>query len=336
MAALTSQMPMFSAGRRLQSPQARPSKHGSPGCVCAHKAVHPKSSRDKRDEGAVPTSGEDASSPVSTWKDDRSGVTRRQVLSSTLATTALGTEYSGAAAQAVESAGGLERAMAQLTDRVSEFTLPNGLHFIVLKRDVAPIVSCHTYADVGAADEPDGATGLAHLLEHMAFKGTQQIGAVDYSKEVAFLNAEDEEFYAAREALALGNMRAADGHFAQLSKIQAEAAELQVPNAFGALYRRQGGVGLNASTNQDATNYYISLPSNKLELWMAMESERWRAPVFRQLYSEKEERKLVVDNAPLGRFSVRFSAASTMASATFSRARAWRPSRPQVPVRIAA
>ena len=58
-----------------------------------------------------------------------------------------------------------------------------------------------------------------------------------------------------------------------------------MPNEFGALLQRAGGVGLNAVTSHDATKYFVSLPANKLELWFALEAERFRAPVFRELYS---------------------------------------------------
>jgi predicted Zn-dependent peptidase len=54
-----------------------------------------------------------------------------------------------------------------------------------------------------------------------------------------------------------------------------------VPNAFGALLQSAGGVGLNAATSQDSTRYFVSLPSNKLELWFALESQRFQVPVFR-------------------------------------------------------
>lgn len=86
----------------------------------------------------------------------------------------------------------MEELSAALEKRVQEFTLPNGLTFLVLERRLAPIVSCHTYADVGAFDEDAGQTGIAHLLEHMAFKGSQRIGTQDFSREAPLLDALDE------------------------------------------------------------------------------------------------------------------------------------------------
>ncbi len=92
---------------------------------------------------------------------------------------------------------------------------------------------------------------------------------------------------------------------ARLARAQEQAARLAVPNAFGSMLQQAGGVGLNAATGQDDTTYYVSLPSNKLPLWFALEARRFQDPVFRQLYSEKrvveEERKLRLDSSPIGR-----------------------------------
>ncbi|CAI5510685.1 unnamed protein product [Closterium sp. Naga37s-1] len=203
-------------------------------------------------------------------------------------------------------------ALDSLSERVCTFTLANGMRWIVVERRAAPIVSCHTYADVGAADEADGCTGVAHLLEHLAFKGTPVIGTRDAQKESRLLELVDEAFYGLKEAreggAAEGTVKRLEDEFARL---QQQAAELSVPNAFGALVSREGGVGLNATTSQDSTQYFVSLPANKLELWMALESGRFLAPVFRELYSEKEvvreERRLRIDNTPYGRFTEAFA-----------------------------
>src|SRR5579863_2161239 len=73
--------------------------------------------------------------------------------------------------------------------KVTQFTLPNGLTFLVIERHEAPVVSFHTYANVGAVDDPSGHTGLAHMFEHMAFKGTPTIGTKDWTKEKPALDA---------------------------------------------------------------------------------------------------------------------------------------------------
>src|SRR5262252_57115 len=73
--------------------------------------------------------------------------------------------------------------------KVTEFTLPNGLHFIVVERHNAPVVSFHTYVNVGSVDDPGGQTGLAHMFEHMAFKGTPTIGTNNWPEEKKALDA---------------------------------------------------------------------------------------------------------------------------------------------------
>ncbi|KAL0029844.1 hypothetical protein WJX77_003327 [Trebouxia sp. C0004] len=207
---------------------------------------------------------------------------------------------------------GSEDLTQSLEARVQEFTLSNGLHFIVLERSIAPIVSCHTYADVGAFDEVDGQTGIAHLLEHMAFKGSPRIGTKDYAKEAPILEALDEVFYSMKEAEASGRVALAQKLNDQMQKLEEQAAAFSIPNEFGATLSQAGAAGLNATTSHDATRYFMAMPANKLELWFALEAERFRAPVFRELYSEKrvvfEERRMRVDDSPMGRFQESFAA----------------------------
>jgi len=78
--------------------------------------------------------------------------------------------------------------------KVTEFTLANGLHFIVIERHEAPVVSFHTYVNVGSVDDPGGQTGLAHMFEHMAFKGTPAIGTRNWPEERKALAAVDEAY----------------------------------------------------------------------------------------------------------------------------------------------
>src|SRR5271170_7247385 len=73
--------------------------------------------------------------------------------------------------------------------KVTEFTLPNGLHFILVERHEAPVVSFHTYVNAGSVDDPGGRTGLAHMMEHMAFKGTPTIGSKNWPEEKKALDA---------------------------------------------------------------------------------------------------------------------------------------------------
>ncbi len=192
----------------------------------------------------------------------------------------------------------------RVISQVTEFRLDNGMTFIVLERHQAPVISFLTYADVGGADEPDGKTGVAHFLEHMAFKGTQRIGTIDSAKEAKLLDLLDRLDSQIRVARATGNQATLAKLQAEFARVQADASRLVKQNEFGQIVERYGGVGLNANTSVDATRYFFSFPSNKLELWMSLESERFLEPVFREFYEEKEvileERRLRVDNSPSG------------------------------------
>ncbi len=200
----------------------------------------------------------------------------------------------------------LDRVKSQIT----EFTLDNGLKFIVLENHEAPVVSFVTYANVGGVDEPDGQTGVAHFLEHLAFKGTKQIGTTDYSAEVKVLDKLDALFAQIKQAQKSGD----EAKLAQLTDefvaTQSAASKYVKQNKYGEIVDTAGGVGLNAATSADYTNYFYSFPANKLELWMSLESERFLEPVFREFYKEKqvilEERRLRTDNSPIGKMIEEF------------------------------
>lgn len=192
----------------------------------------------------------------------------------------------------------------RVKQKVTEFSLENGLKFIVLERHEAPVVSFITYADVGGVNEPVGKTGVAHFLEHLAFKGTTKIGTTNYAAEKELLNQLDEindRIKAAQKANRPAEVAKLQAEFA---RVEAEAAKYVIQNQFGQIVQQSGGVGLNATTSADATRYFYSFPANKLELWMSLESERFLEPVFREFYREKEvileERRLRTDNSPIG------------------------------------
>src|SRR5215831_15340535 len=88
--------------------------------------------------------------------------------------------------------------LKEFEKKVTEFTLSNGLHFILVERHEAPVVSFHTYVKAGSLDDPAGQTGLAHMFEHMAFKGTPWIGTKDWNQEKKALD-DVEEVYAKLE-----------------------------------------------------------------------------------------------------------------------------------------
>lgn len=202
-----------------------------------------------------------------------------------------------------------------LENAIVEHTLDNGLKIIILERHDAPVVSFNTFANVGSVDDPKGYTGIAHMFEHMAFKGTTTFGTKDYAQEKKLIAVEDSIFMLLRDE----RTKDMDADSTIIEKLTAdyEAAreasfELVEPNAFGQTVSREGGIGLNAGTANDWTSYFLSLPSNRVELWMALESERFLNPVLREMYKERdvvaEERRMRVESNPIGRMVEQFLA----------------------------
>lgn len=195
--------------------------------------------------------------------------------------------------------------LEQVKANITEFTLENNIHFIVLKNPQAPVVSFVTYVDVGGANEPDGKTGVAHFLEHLAFKGTKEIGTSNYQEEKIILDKLDQVFQEIKQAEKEGNQAKLATLQAQFQALNAQASKFVNQNELGQIIELEGGVGLNAATSADSTVYFYNFPANKLELWMYLESDRFLNPVFREFYTEKqvilEERKLRTDNSAVGK-----------------------------------
>ena len=200
-------------------------------------------------------------------------------------------------------AGGFEA----LEDSVVEKTLPNGMKVLILPRHNAPVFTGLIYADVGGANEQQNATGLAHIFEHMAFKGTTTVGTKDYTKEKAALDKIEKAFLALRAARDR-KPKASDEELKNLEdafqKAQEDAQPFVVQNELGEILEREGSPDLNAFTSFDQTVYLYSLPSNKLELWAAIESDRFANPVLREFYKEKDvimEEKRMGESSAFGK-----------------------------------
>jgi predicted Zn-dependent peptidase len=210
--------------------------------------------------------------------------------------------------------------LASFEKRVTVKVLPNGLTLIVYERPEAPVFSYYTLVNAGSADDPQGASGLAHMFEHIAFKGTDQIGTTNYPAEkVALANVETA--YAAYDTEYRKTVGQDAAKLAQLKKAfedaQAAAGKYVVPNQFAELAEQNGAVGLNASTAEDTTEYFWSMPSNRLELWAYMESGRIGNPVAREFYKERdvvqEERRMRIDSSPVGAMVEQFLATAYVA-----------------------
>lgn len=207
---------------------------------------------------------------------------------------------------------------------VEEFTLDNGLTFLLLPREGDPNIAAGWISKFGSVNERPGVTGVAHLFEHMMFKGSHAIGTKDLKRDLEIMDELD-GLYAQMEserAKLLEKQRRgliADADdpavrspehnelLERFNRLIAEQQELIVKDEFSQIYTLNGGSGMNAGTSNDYTIYFINMPSNKLELWFWMESDRLAKPVFRQFYAErdvvKEERRLRVDSTPTGKLN---------------------------------
>lgn len=212
---------------------------------------------------------------------------------------------------------------------VIERRLANGMRLLLVERHDEPTVAGAWVAHVGSSNERPGITGIAHLFEHMMFKGTPTIGTKDYKKDLEILAAQERVRDQMRQEEA--QMRAAyrrgdiddplkpenwTDRYKELQKefnrLIEEQRSILVKNEFERIYSGQGGDHMNAFTSEDMTAYFINVPANKLELWLWMESERIWHPVFREFYAERdvvhEERRLRTDSTPLGKFEEEFNA----------------------------
>jgi predicted Zn-dependent peptidase len=207
--------------------------------------------------------------------------------------------------------------VASFEKRITVKKLPNGLTILICERPEAPVFSFFTMVNAGSAQDPMRATGLAHMFEHMAFKGTDKIGTTDYAAEKPLL-AKVEVAYAAYIEERDKEVGRDEAKLKQLEKTWkdaiAEADRYVKSNEFSKIIEQNGGEDVNASTNYDATNYEYSLPANRLELWAYLESERFLHPVMREFYKERnvviEERRLRTDSNPIGRLLEQFTAAA--------------------------
>ncbi|HQO35995.1 MAG TPA: pitrilysin family protein [bacterium] len=190
---------------------------------------------------------------------------------------------------------------------VQEFDLSNGLKILILERHDSPTFAAQMVFKVGSVDERPGITGVAHLLEHMMYKGTQIMGIKDYQQELPLLKGIEAVGVPLWEEKAKGE-KADQQKIVTLQKkldeLQAQHRKLVLKDELWETYLKNGAAGLNASTGSDYTHYYCSIPSNRLELWCWLESDRMRSPVFREFYSERdvvtEERRRSIDNNPQG------------------------------------
>ncbi len=180
-------------------------------------------------------------------------------------------------------------AQVPLRDRVIEHRLDNGWRFLLLPRDSSPTVSFETWVAAGAGDDPAARSGMANLVKNLLFKGSDRLGTLDWEAEAPALAAVDAAHAEWSAALQGGDAQAIAGARTHFENARQRAAELVDSEAFSRLLEDVGGGStLNAFADLDGTRFVVSLPSNQIEVWCWMEAERFRRPVFREFYAERD------------------------------------------------
>ncbi|EPG64167.1 insulinase family protein [Leptospira wolffii] len=216
---------------------------------------------------------------------------------------------------------------SSLESRVKKVVLKNGIRLLMMKREGSPTVAVYTKFLVGAADETPDIAGTAHLLEHMLFKGTKNIGVNNYEKEKVYLDQirvwgkrldsyrlEERRLIQAGEPVPeklITEKSVLETRFRNLLELH---RKFVISNEDSYIYDKNGGTGFNAYTTNDVTNYQILLPANRLEIWAKLESDRLKNPILREYYTERdvvlEERRMRVENQGMGILREKFLGAA--------------------------
>jgi predicted Zn-dependent peptidase len=194
-----------------------------------------------------------------------------------------------------------------LTGQVIEKVLPNGLKVLMVKRAQAPLVRCILAYRVGSVNEWPGITGMSHFHEHMMFKGTYTMGIkpgtlekdLEFDRQIDALM--DQVVQEESKIKGRDNAKVIDLKKKVSDLISRQKAETIASEEIWGAYQQAGGTGINASTGNEMTQYYVTLPKNKIELYLALEADRLANPVFREFYSERDvitEERRMSENQP--------------------------------------
>ena len=197
-------------------------------------------------------------------------------------------------------------AMAAVNLPVHKEVLPNGLTVLLHPNKQAPTVSCRLFYVTGSVHEVPGKSGLAHILEHELFKGTKKVGVSDSIADAHFMATQDSLQALIRSAKLAGDTAKFKNLSAKHDSVLNEHRKIFVKDELWGAYQAAGGTGLNAFTTDLMTAYIVTLPKNKVELFMWLESDRMQNAVLREFYSERsvvrEERRMRYDDKPTGRY----------------------------------
>lgn len=165
------------------------------------------------------------------------------------------------------------------------YTLPNGLKVYLAQNKDEPRIQTYIPVRAGSNDDPSEYTGLAHYLEHMLFKGTSKIGSHDWKKEKPYLEQISNLYEKHKQESDPDKKRAI---YKEIDSISNVASQFAVANEYDKMISSLGASGTNAHTWFEETVYKNNIPSNELEKWMIIESERFSELVLRLFHTELE------------------------------------------------
>lgn len=165
------------------------------------------------------------------------------------------------------------------------YTLKNGLTVYMSVNKEKPRIQTYIAVRTGSRNDPHETTGLAHYLEHLMFKGTQQFGTSNYEKELPYLNDIERRYEAYRKVTDPAERKRL---YHQIDSVSQIAAQYNIPNEYDKLMSSIGAEGTNAYTSNDVTCYVEDIPSNEVENWARIQSDRFQNMVIRGFHTELE------------------------------------------------
>jgi len=171
------------------------------------------------------------------------------------------------------------------TRGVRMYTLANGLTVYLASGGSKQLIYTSIVVRAGSYNDPADASGIAHYLEHMMFKGTSKIGTIDYESEKPYLDKIEELFEVYRKESDKDKRKAI---YSEIDSLSYEASQFAIPREINAIYNQLGFTDVNALTSYIQTQFIAKIPSGEVERWAAVESERFRDPVFRLFHTELE------------------------------------------------
>jgi predicted Zn-dependent peptidase len=210
------------------------------------------------------------------------------------------------------AAGYTYRSVSNDPMKVRHYTLKNGLSVILSPQHKNPRVQCYITVRAGGKNDPKNNTGLAHYLEHMLFKGTNQYGSLDWAKEKPELDKIDALYEVYNKTTDQAKRKAI---YHQIDSVSNKASQYAIANEYDGAMKAMGGKDTNAFTTHDATSYQDDIPSSAIDKYLSLQAERFRMPALRLFHTELEavyeEKNRGMDSEPRRMYETKMEALFT-------------------------